>query len=558
MAAGADRGRPLYSGPMSDRAAAPYASSSPSGGSAKRPAHRRAGRTVGAHLALATSVALVAVAIWPVPAAVRGADTDEVSISSGEPTSYDPAAQGDIGSAAVTAQIFEGLTAVDPGLSVRPALASSWDVSDGGRRIVFHLRPGLKFSDGSSLTAADVVRSWLRLIDPARPSPLASLILDVEGAPDYLRGRTRDPDTVGLRASGNDLEVRLSHPQAEFTSVVAGPSFGIVPAGPSPNGRIGSGGYVLADTSDSEITLRANDRYWAGRPTIRTVHLVTSLGGRSPVDAFDKGDLDYTGISSFDASWIAYDPDLGPHLRAVPSLSVEYLGFDVRQRPFDDVRVRRAFALAVDWPRLVRLASTGTDVPATSMVPPGVPGRSEGDFGQHADSAAARQLLADAGYPEGRGFPGVTYLSGGTGIDEGIVKQLHDNLGITIRYETMDFTPYFSRLAQDPPAIWSLGWTADYLGPNDFLGVLLGTDASNNYGHWSSAAFDQAITDAGAATDPAVVRAAYDRAEEIVLREVPVVPISYGSGWALSRTGLRGATQNGLGYLRMAGLTWAP
>jgi oligopeptide transport system substrate-binding protein len=509
-------------------------------------------------LALAAAFAVAGAAMWLAPAGLWAAAKDEVSISSGEPTSYDPAAQGDIGSAAVTAQIFEGLTAIDPGLSVRPALAASWDVSDGGRRVVFHLRPGLTFSDGSPLTAADVVRSWLRLIDPIRPSPLASLILDVEGTQDYLRGRTRDPASVGLRANGNDVEVGLTHPEAEFPSVVAGASFGIVPSGSSPNGRVGSGGYVLADTSDSEITLRANDRYWAGPPAIRTVHLITSLAGRSPVDAFEKGDIDYTGVGAFDASWIAYDPELGPHLRTVPSLSVEYLGFDVRQRPFDDVRVRRAFALAVDWGRLVRLGSSGDSLPATSMVPPGVPGRSDRDFGQHADPAQARKLLADAGYPEGRGFPDITYLSGGTGIDEGIVQQVRDNLGITIRYETMDFTPYFTRLAQDPPAIWSLGWTADYLGPNDFLGVLLGTGASNNYGHWSSPAFDQAITDAGAASDPAVARAAYDRAEETVLREVPVVPISYGSGWALSRPGLNGATQNGLGYLRMAGLTWSP
>jgi oligopeptide transport system substrate-binding protein len=548
------------SGATSDRVAAalPHKARSRPG----LPSHPRSGRPSGSRtgtalLVAATVATLAALAIWPVPSGVRGAAKDDVAILSGEPTSYDPAAQGDIGSAAVTAQIFEGLTAVDPGLSVRPALASSWDVSDGGRRIVFHLRPGLTFSDGSPLTASDVVRSWLRLIDPRSPSPLASLVVDVEGAEDYLRGRSRDPASVGLRATGGDVEVRLSHPEAEFPSVVAGPSFGIVPAGAAPDGRIGSGGYVLAGTSATEITLQANDRYWAGRPAIRTVRLVTSLGGRSPVDAFDKGDLDYTGISAFDASWIAYDPDLGPHLRTVPSLSVEYLGFDVRQRPFDDVRVRRAFALAVDWPRLVRLASTGDDLPATSMVATGVPGRSERDFGQHADPDQARQLLADAGYPQGRGFPDVTYLSGGTAIDEGIIRQLHDNLGIAVRYETMDFGPYFTRLQQDPPAIWSLGWTADYLGPNDFLGVLLGTGASNNYGHWSSTAFDRAIIEAGAATDPASARAAFDRAEEIVHDEVPVVPISYSSGWALSREGLQGATQNGLGYLRVAGLVWA-
>ena len=105
--------------------------------------------------------------------------------------------------------------------------------------------------------------------------------------------------------------------------------------------------------------------------------------------------------------------------------------------------------------------------------------------------------------------------------------------------------------------MWSLAWVADYPGRNDFLGVLLGTGASNNYGKWSSAAFDAAIAEAGSATDPAAASAAYDRAEGIVRDEVPVVPLVYGPGWSLSRTGLLGAGQNGLGIVRMAGLAWA-
>ena len=123
------------------------------------------------------------------PAPVRAADKDEVTIVGGEPAELDPALQSDIASARVSAQLFESLTAIDPSLTVRPALAESWDILDGGRRIVFHLRPGQTFSDGSPLGAADVVRSWLRVIDPKRPSPLASLMADVEGAIPTCAGR---------------------------------------------------------------------------------------------------------------------------------------------------------------------------------------------------------------------------------------------------------------------------------------------------------------------------------------------------------------------------------
>jgi ABC-type oligopeptide transport system substrate-binding subunit len=115
---------------------------------------------------------------------------------------------------------------------------------------------------------------------------------------------------------------------------------------------------------------------------------------------------------------------------------------------------------------------------------------------------------------------------------------------------------YFDRLSNDVPQMWALAWVADYPGRNDFLGVLLATGASNNYGHWSSSDFDAAILEATSATDPAAASAAYDRAERVVRDEVPVVPLVYGPGWALSRKGLLGAGQNGLGIVRMAGLAW--
>jgi oligopeptide transport system substrate-binding protein len=104
--------------------------------------------------------------------------------------------------------------------------------------------------------------------------------------------------------------------------------------------------------------------------------------------------------------------------------------------------------------------------------------------------------------------------------------------------------------------MWSLDWVADYPGQNDFLGVLLGSGQSNNYGRWSSDEFDTAITDAGATTDPAEANAAFDRAQAVVQRDVPVIPITYAGGWALSRDGLLGAGENGLGILRVAGLAW--
>jgi len=531
--------------------------------------HQRASRwRRGSGIVVAIAIAAAALVVRAGAAtpgtseAVAAADKDTVKILLGAASTLDPAAQGDIGSAAVSAQLFESVTAFDPQLQVRPALAASWDLLDGGRRIVFHLRPGLTFSDGSALTAKDVVRSWLRILDPAHPSPLLSLMADVDGALAYAHGENRDPASVKLTANGQDVEVRLTRPATDFVAIVASPTFAIVPsgidAGPAaltPSGFVGSGAYVLSAANDTTTTLTANDHYWAGTPSIKTVELV-DIGGRSPVAAFEAGDVDLTSIFSFDAPWISYDPTLGPQLREDESLSLNYYGFDTSRPPFNDVKVRQAFARAVDWRRLVSLVSGDTAAVATSMVPPSVPGRSDTDFLPAYDPAGARSLLAEAGYPGGAGFPETTMRTFGMPYDAAFVAEIKRELGVSLAYETMS-GDYFGRLAEDPPGIWSMGWVADYPAPNDFLGILLGTGSSNNYGRWSSAAFDAAVGDALETADPAAARAAFDRAETIVRDEAPVIPLSYNKEWKLSREGLLGASENGLGIIRMAGLAWA-
>jgi len=497
--------------------------------------------------------------------ATRAASRDDVKILFGSPTTLDPALQSDIGSATFTAQLFESLTAFDSSLTLRPALAASWDVADDGRQIVFHLRDGLEFSDGSPLRAEDVVGSWLRVIDPARPSQLSSLLLDVRGASAYLTGADSNPADVGIRASGNDVVVFLQRPGADFPAIVASPTFGVVPpavwrddgdvdAMAASGELVGSGGYVVDAVTATEFTLGANDHYWAGPAAIPTVHLLQTIGGRSPVAAFEAGDVDYTGISAFDASWIRYDADLGPQLRAVPSLSLSYVGFTTTIPPFDEELVRKAVGAAVDWTRIVELGAAGDEVPADSMVPPGIPGRGDQSWLPAHDPDQARAWLAQAGYPGGAGFPAVTFASGGLAYAEAIAADLRRELGITIRLEEYD--DHFGRLHGDPLPMWSLGWVADYPGPNDFLGVLLETGSSNNYGRWSSPTFDAAIADALGTRDPTVALAAYERALGAVRDAVPVVPIANGDGWALSRDGLLGAGQNGMGILRVAGLAW--
>jgi oligopeptide transport system substrate-binding protein len=190
------------------------------------------------------------------------------------------------------------------------------------------------------------------------------------------------------------------------------------------------------------------------------------------------------------------------------------------------------------------------------MVPPAIRGAGAGDWLPVHDPARARELLAEAGYPGGAGLPRIQFAVGGAGIADGIAADLRRELGMDV--ELVILEDHLERITQDPPNMWISGWIADYPGPNDFLGVLLESDSSENHGHWSSPAFDAAIADALSTRDAAAAEAAFERALAEIQREVPVVPLYVSTDWALSREGLLGAGSNGMGILRMAGMDWAP
>jgi oligopeptide transport system substrate-binding protein len=515
-----------------------------------------------AAIAAVAAVAVLAFGAWQPGTAV--AARSSVTILGASAASLDPAVQSDAGSAQVIAQIFEPLTVIDTAGVTQPALAAGWTTQADGKKITFHLRPNLAFSDGSALTSKDVVTSWMRVLDPAQPSQLASLLDDVVGARAYREG-TGQASAVGIKAAGtSDVEVSLIDPASDFAAIVSSPTLAVVPPAIDTNPKVleagsfvGSGAYVVSALTDSETTLTANKHYWAGTPAITTVHLQSSIGGKSPVSEFQAANLDYTPISLYDAAWITYDSTLGPSLRIDASPSVEYYGFNTSKAPFDNVHVRRAFAMGINWRRLVALQGDPLLVRATSMVPEVVPGHSETDYGPTFDLATAKSELAAAGYANGVGFPKITLVTGGASFDRAIVAQIHDNLGIDIGYQTMDWPAYNAKLLTDAPAMWQMGWVADYPGANDFLGILLGSGAPNNFGKWKSPEFDAAITKALAAPDAATARLSFDAAEAIVKDQVPVIPLDYGAGYSLAAKGLLGAIPNGQGIIRFAGLAWS-
>lgn len=492
----------------------------------------------------------------------RPSDASSAVLVGAAPRTWDPALAGDAATAATLAQVYEGLTAFDSESRVQPALASDWTIEDGGRRIIFTLRPDIRFSDGSAITADDVVESWLRLIDPTRRGPLSSLLGDVDGALPYLHGEI-GRDGVGLRAEGDTVVVDFRRPASYFVAVTASPSLAVLPAA-SATGREGpdlpaemvvSGAYLPVKQSATRISIEGNPEYWAGTPALDSIEIVTDTEGQSPVALFESGEVDWTNVGSFDASWIRYDPRLGPQLRQADSFSVDYYGFDTTRPPFDDPLVRRAFSQAVDWDRIARLASAPSE-PATSLIPAGIPGRGDGDFSPAHDPEAARAALAEAGYPDGVDFPAITLTTAGMAYDRAVALELRESLGIEVTIEWHPFDEYVTLLDLDPPEFWGLSWIADYPAPQDFLGLLLESGSSSNEGRWSDASFDAALEAAAATEDPEEQEQHYADAQTIVRDQAPVIPVAYGETWALSREGLLGARESGVGFVRYASLAW--
>lgn len=477
----------------------------------------------------------------------------------GAPSTLDPAFIADAGDVQFLLQVYAGLARLDERGEPYPSLASGWEISPDGLTYTFTLREGLEFSDGSDLVAEDVRRSWLRLLDPATEASAPDVLSVVAGATERLSGEA-DEDAVGIEAPDDTtLVVRLRHPASYFLDIVATPATFVVPdeadATPTwqrPESFVGSGPYAVERLDGADVVLRANDRYVAGPPPIEEVRWVGSIDS-DPVTAFADGAVDLARVGAGDATWIAYDADLGPRLNRAEPLTIGYLGFDTTRPPFDDARVRRAFALALDRERLVPLFEGAASQPAGSVVPPAIwPDGFTAEL--EADPDEARALLDEAGYAD-RADLGTIVVDASYLVVEPAVAAWREELGVDIAVET----PTDGRLPGEPaarqPHVFTVNWIADYTSPHALYGLLLAPGAQSNQGDWRDDEF-VALLEAAAAAPVDEVGVAYDAVEERVADQAPVVPWSYGETWWLVADGLRGLGNLTVGLLDLGRVSW--
>ncbi len=503
-------------------------------------------------------------------AGCRPAPSADLTVLNGpEPSSLDPLLVTGIEELRAVLPLFEGLTRPDP-VTARaiPGLAEHWEISPDGRVYTFRIRSNAVWSTGEPIRASDVVYSWRRVLEPTNACQYAGLLFPVRGAEDYLLGRATDFSSVGVHElSPLLLRVELANPCAYFLDLCAFQTLSVVPqraiesygdawilnARPLPV----SGPYQLDFWRlNDRVRLRRNDRYWdASHTPTRIVDLVSVTAPSTVLNLYLRHQADIIWDKPLVPTELMPELQKRPDFHSFPILGTYFLRINVTRPPLDDVRVRRALVLATDKRRLTeRITSSGEEA-ADHLVPTVTANYLRGT-GQHHDPDAARRLLAEAGFPGGRGFPEVDFLidsaaGGASRVNERTGVELQSmwqrELGIRIVIRRMEKKAFLVAQRSLEYTVSRSSWIGDYNDPTTFLD-LFRSDNGNNRTGWTNPRYD-ALLDS-AAREPDLGRRAelLRDAETLLVRdEAPVIPLWFEVGFALFRPDeIRGVYANPL------------
>jgi peptide/nickel transport system substrate-binding protein len=462
----------------------------------------------------------------------------------------------------VSAEVLENLVMFRPGtFDVAPGLATSWTVSPDGSRWTFNLRPGARFSDGTPADAAAVKFNfdrWRLQNDPYHgPFEYAYWVSEFGGFSD-------DPKNPGvvrdvIVESPERVTFVLTGPSGTFLRNLAMTSFAIgSPAAIKHDPKafeqrpVGSGPYVVREwLRDDHITLDANPHY-AGPlpvPKVRTVVIRDIPDQATSVLSIEKGELAVlTDPRPDDAAMLAKQPDIG--IVDQPSNNLAYIAMNVEKKPFDDVRVRRAVALALDIPAIIRALYGPGTVPGDNWTPPGMLGENPHVKIWPHDVAAAKKLLAEAGYPNG--FSTSLYLptsprpymSDPQRLAEAIQADLKD-AGIDVTLEPYEFGVFLAKVQNGEHPMCLIGWSGDNGDPDNFYYPLLDQDSAvkgqaQNYAFWRDPSFHRLMLAGQRSVNEDQRRAIYEQAAQLVHDQVPAISLLHTPVPLALRSSVRG------------------
>lgn len=457
------------------------------------------------------------------------------------PEGLDPLVADSVYESLVVNQIFDGLVALDPGLHVVPALASTWTISRDGLTYTFRLRGDVRFQDGTPLTADDVVFTVRRVLDPAHVNAsLASPYMTViAGAAEFGAGRT--DELAGVAAlDPHTVRIRLERPYLSFLEALAMDGLRVVPrhfverVGEDQFARhpLGTGPFRLESWDAHRLRLVAHSAYFGGRPHLDAVEIEfdPSSNGDAGVAEFLHGGLDAVEVPADHLDELTAEPEVTVY--RYQELSVHFLGMSTTTPPLDDVRVRQAIAHAVDRDALVADAP-GTRRQAFGILPPGLPGYSPASKTLAHDPQRARQLLAEAD-PEGHGLRPVELLNvATTPATRRMVEHIRADLaavGLALEVRQVSWSELERRIDDHTAPAFLLGWIADLGDPDTFLRSLFEPGGAANYFEFEDAETAR-LLEAGARELNPVERSRIHReTERRILSLAPVVPLHHSIG----------------------------
>lgn len=479
-----------------------------------------------------------------------GAETRKKILQVGngaEPQGLDPQIIKGVPEHHLAIAFFEGLVTQNPddAKDPLPGVAETWEVSPDGLTYTFHLRHNAQWSDGHALTAKDFLRSYQRMLSPKLAADYVYMFFSVKGAKEYFDGTQKDFAQVGFRATDDyTLTITLAKPAPFFLRSLVHEAWFPVPVHivekfapfgehnvewTRPEHFVGNGPFRLKQwLPNQKIVAERSPTYW-DREVVKLdeIHFYAVEFADTEDRMFRANQLHLTNEVPLSKIPL-YQRESPELLRVEPWCGTYFYRFNIQRKPLDDLRVRRALSLAIDRESLVQnVVHIGT--PAYALVPPNTAGYTS-QYQLHTDVAEAKRLLAEAGFPEGRGFPKLDILYNNLEKHRTIAEVLQEmwrrNLGIEVGLLNEEWKVYMVDQNSINFAIARGGWLADYVDPHVFFDIWQ-TKSENNNTHWSNADYDRLLEAALDKNTNEERYAVYHRMEKILLDDLPILPLFY-------------------------------
>ncbi len=462
-----------------------------------------------------------------------------------EPPDLDPHVVTGVPEFHIIDALFEGLVEESPVTrGPEPGLAERWTISPDGTTYRFFIRKDAKWSDGRPITAQDVVQTYERVMNPLLASEYAYLFAILQNGPAYIAGELKEFKEVGVEAVDDHLlEIRLEHPVPYFLSLLTYTCWRPLPvhtitafeglrrrgsAWTREGNLVSSGAFQLTEwRQDRVVVVEKNPHYWdAANVSLNAIHFFPVASQDTEERMFRSGQLHLTNEVPL-AKIDTYRAMVDTPLRIEPQLGTYYFRFNVTRPPLDEAKVRRALSLSIDRQAIGEQSSRGGQAPAGSFAPPGAGGFKPIEQVKY-NPAMARQLLAEAGYPDGAGLPAIELLyntsEGHRLIAEAVQQMWKRELGIDVTLYNQEWKVYLDSMINLDFGLARSGWVAVYNDANQFLEIMT-TGNPNNRTGWGNEDYDRLHAASMRETDPEKRMTLLQQMDAQLMREAPVAPV---------------------------------